>query len=513
MALPNWLSAIYDADEMRASDAWAINEVGVPSLELMEAAGAALATRVAEIASPGPIRVVCGKGNNAGDGFVAARHLRDSGHEVDVLLLWPADELKGDSAANFAHVRGLAREIDGAEIKDALAGSGAVVDAIFGTGFSGAPRAPADAAIEAINECGSRVVATDIASGIDASTGEIEGACVDAEATVTFHGAKLGQWVAPGKWRSGDVRVVEIGIPSGAPIDPHAGLIRPEILERLPGRGAESNKFTSGQVLVVGGSRGLTGAVCMASEAAIRSGAGYATVALPAELEPIVEVKLTEVMSIGCEGADGALVPAAEKRILDAAEPASAVVVGPGLGRSTPAFALARAVVGKVAAPLLLDADGLNAHAGALESLRSRSAPTVLTPHAGELGRLLGRSAQQISAARVRSAGEAARASGSVVVLKGDDTIVTDGESVAVNAVASPGLATAGSGDVLSGTIAALMARGVEAFEAACTGVIAHARAGRRAAASVGVASVIATDVIASLPSGLDPEAGVGGRG
>jgi NAD(P)H-hydrate epimerase len=504
MALPSWLSPIYDADEMRASDAWAISDRGVPSLELMEAAGSALAAHTGELAEPGPVRVVCGKGNNAGDGFVAARLLRDSGYAVEVLLLWPGEELAGDSEANFARVEQLAREVGPRELPEALAGSGVVLDAIFGTGFSGSPRAPADVAIEAMNACGAPIVAADIASGVEAASGEVGGPAVKARATVSFHGAKLGQWIAPGKWHSGEVHTVAIGIPPGAPVEPHAGLIEPEVLALLPTRGARSNKFTSGQVLVVGGSRGLTGAVCMASEAAIRAGAGYATVAVPEELEAIIEVKLTEVMSIGCAGVSGGLGPDAAEAILEAAERAAAVVLGPGMGRSRGASELARTLAQQVTAPLLIDADGLNAHAGGLELLRARAAPTVLTPHAGELGRLLGRSGDEISTARLTSAREAAERGGVIVALKGDDTLVTDGVRVAVNRVASPGLATAGSGDVLSGTIAALLARGLAAFEATCAGVLAHARAGQHAAERVGVSSVIATDVISSLSTGLE---------
>ena len=493
---------------MRAIDAWAIADQGIPSLELMETAGSALALRAGELAQSGPVRIVCGKGNNAGDGFVAARLLAEGGHQVEVLLLWPAAELSGDAATNLSRAERLARHIDTAELGAALEGSGVVVDALFGTGFSGSPRPPADAAIAAMNSAGAPVVAADIASGVDAGAGEVQDAAVEAQVTVTFHAAKIGQWVAPGKWHSGEVEVAGIGVPDGVPVDPVAGLIGGEVLELLPKRGEQSNKFTSGQVLIVGGSRGLTGAVCMAADAAIRAGAGYATVALPAELEPIVEVKLTEVMSIGCAAAEGSLVPAAADAILAAAEGAAAVVLGPGMGRSEGAFELARILASRVQSPLLIDADGLNAHAGSLELLRARSATTILTPHAGELGRLLSCTATEVSAHRLASVREAAKRSGAVVALKGDDTLIADGARVAVNGLAAPGLATAGTGDVLSGTIGALLARGLDAFEATCAGVYGHARAGERAASKVGVSSVIATDVIASLPAGLSAPRG-----
>ena len=216
-------------------------------------------------------------------------------------------------------------------------------------------------------------------------------------------------------------------------------------------------------------------------------------------------------MSVGCPGGDGCLAPASAKAVLQAFEKAAAGVFGPGLGRDPGSVELAREVLPAIEAPLVLDADGLNAFAGELGRIAARTGPTVLTPHAGELGRLLGRDSEAVSAHRLASAREAARAAGAVVVLKGDDTIVTDGERVAVNGLSAPALATAGTGDVLSGMTAALLARGLEPFAAACAAVLAHARAGRDAAAErIGAAeSVIATDVIDSIPAGMLPDARV----
>jgi NAD(P)H-hydrate epimerase len=377
-----------------------------------------------------------------------------------------------------------------------------IVDAIFGTGFTGAPRAPADTAIEAINGCDAPVVAADIASGVDASTGEIEGTAVQADVTVSFHRAKVGHWIAPGKGHTGELRVAEIGIPAGAPGEPAAGVIADDVLALVPRRRPNSTKFDSGEVLVVGGSRGLTGAVCMAAEAAIRAGAGYATVAVPADLEPIFEVRLTEVMSRGFGGAEGRLGVHSADAILEAGQRAAAVVLGPGLGRDEGSLELARAVARGVEVPLLIDADGLNAHAERLETIAERARPTVLTPHAGELGRLLGRESREVDGHRLACVREAAERSQAIVVLKGDDSLVAEGGRLAISAGGSPGLATAGTGDVLSGTIGALLARGMEPFAATCAGVHAHQLAGRIAAQRQGAAeSVIATDVIAALPA------------
>jgi NAD(P)H-hydrate epimerase len=519
-----WLRGLYDAEGMRAVDRWAIEDQGVDSLTLMEAAGRAVAEAVARLAPQGPVRVVCGKGNNGGDGLVTARLLRGMGFEAEALLLWPADELSDDAAVKL---RRLTEALDrvrtspriprvsanagavevGDDIAARLAGSGAVVDAIFGTGFAGAPREPAASAIAAIataKEGGVPVVACDIASGVDAATGEVAGAVVEADLTVTFHGAKVGHYVAPGKWATGELAVAPIGIPAGAPQPAAAGVIEPAVLALAPRRGARSTKFSSGQVTIAGGSRGLTGAVRMSSTAAIRAGAGYATVAVPADLEPIFEAAEVEVMSRGISGPAGRLGTEGAEDLLAAFERAAAGVLGPGLGRDEDSLALAREVAPRIGAPLVIDADGLNAFAGQLDRLAARPARTILTPHAGELGRLLERDSAEIGERRLAAAKEAAAWSGAVVVLKGDDTIVTDGTRIAVNAVAAPGLATAGSGDVLSGLTAALLARGMEPFAAACAAVIAHARAGQEATRRVGAAeSVIATDVIGALPAGL----------
>ncbi len=405
--MEDWLTPIFDAAGMRAADSWAIEQQGIPSLDLMEAAGAAVAEAARDVAAPGVVRVVCGKGNNGGDGLVAARHLAETGYEVEALLLWPAAELSTDSRANLERFGGSVRELSAGEAPGALAGSGVVVDAIFGTGFSGAPRAPADAAIEAINGCGAPVVAADMPSGVDASTGEVAGVAATAAITVSFHAAKLGHWIAPGKACAGELRVAQIGIPGDAPAEPAGGVIGDEVLAATPRRQANSTKFDSGEVVVVGGSRGLTGAVCMAAEAAIRVGAGYATVAVPADLESIFELKLTEVMSRGFAGAEGRLGSASADAILESAHRAAAVVLGPGLGRHGDSLELARAVAQGVAVPLLVDADGLNAHAERLELIAERKAPTVLTPHAGELGRLLGRDSGEVepASARQRSRG------------------------------------------------------------------------------------------------------------
>jgi NAD(P)H-hydrate epimerase len=473
----------------------------------MERAGFALAARVAELAPDGLIVVVCGKGNNGGDGYVAARLLRQDGRDVRVLTTVPVEELRGDAAANAQRLPGPPPQPFAGS---ALADAAIIVDAILGTGFSGAPHGTAAEAIAALRETRAPVVAADVPSGVDASSGAVEGQAVRAAATVTFHASKPGLAINPGRDHAGTVHVADIGIPDGAPVDPpDVGITRAAVVRELPRRRPGSTKFTSGHVLVAGGSRGLTGAPCLASLAATRAGAGYVTACVPASLETIFEVKLTEVMTRGLPDAGGAHTQTGAAAVVAEAEKrGGALVLGCGLGRSDGAVAFARALARQAPVPLVLDADGLNAHAGRLEDLAAREHPTVLTPHAGELGRLLEIDSAAVEARRLEHARAAARRANAIVVLKGDDSLVAhpDGR-VAVSEGGAPALATAGTGDVLSGVVGAYLAKGMDAFHAACAAVFVHAAAGRVAAHEIGEEGVIASDVIAALPRALPPAA------
>jgi ADP-dependent NAD(P)H-hydrate dehydratase / NAD(P)H-hydrate epimerase len=498
VTLPAWLQGLPDPERMRATDAWAIQERGIPGVVLMERAGRGLADVVVGVAPEGPIAVACGKGNNGGDGYVAARLLREAGRDVRVLAVAGVEELRGDARAN-------AERVDGIEPFDAarLDGCAVAVDALLGTGFSGAPRGVVADAIGALNGAALDVVAVDVPSGVDAATGAVEGEAVRARATATFAAAKPGLWINPGKAHAGEVRVVDIGIPQGGPVEPpDVGLIDDAaLLDLLPSRAAGWTKFTSGHVLVAGGARGLTGAPCLAAEAAQRSGAGYVTACVPASLETIFELRLLEVMTRGLPDDDGAHTAAGVDAVIELARRGGALVVGPGIGRSNGAFAFAREVVARAEVAVVLDADGLNAHAGDLGALAGRPAPTILTPHEGELARLLDVESSVVQARRLEHVRAAASQSQAIVVLKGDDTLVADcGGLVAVSTGATGGLATAGTGDVLSGVLAAMLARELDPFAAACAGVRLHARAGIHAAHSKGVDGVIARDVIEALP-------------
>src|SRR3984885_9975542 len=330
-ALPAWTTPLLDAEQQRAADAWAI-ESGEPGIRLMERAGAGLADRLVKRVPDGRVVVVCGKGNNGGDGLVAARRLRDLGRDVDILMLAPGDELRGDARANFERVQGAGVAPFSA---GALDGAAVIVDAILGTGFSGEPREPARSAIEAINEArerGAVVIACDVPSGVDASTGEVLGPAVRAALTVTFHAAKPGLWIAPGKDHAGVVEVVPIGIGEDAPVVPRLGLIDAAVLDQVPRRGRESTKFAAGAVLVCGGSLGLTGAPCLASEAAQRAGAGYVTALIPASLNLVFEQRLLEAMSVPLPDDAGALNSDGLDQTLTRCDRAGALGLGLGVG-------------------------------------------------------------------------------------------------------------------------------------------------------------------------------------
>jgi hydroxyethylthiazole kinase-like uncharacterized protein yjeF len=499
--LPGWLQPLPGAAAMRAADAAAI-EAGTPGLALMERAGSGLAMLAAHLIPEGPIAVLCGKGNNGGDGFVAARLLHASGRDVRVFTTSAAEQSAGDAAANLARLAVRPRPFD----LESLDGCAGAIDALLGTGVEGAPRGAVARAIRVLTASGLPVVACDVPSGVNADTGAVPDpeTVVHARATVTFAAAKPGLWIAPGKAHAGTVNVIDIGVRAEA--GAQVGLLSDdEILEDLPSRAADSTKFTAGHVVVCGGSPGLTGAVCLAADAAMRSGAGYVTACVPHTLEPVFEIKLTEVMTRGVPEEGGRLEPDAADDVVDAVTARGGVLVlGGGLGRTDGALACARDVALRAPGPLVLDADGIAAFAGDPEALAARTAPTLVTPHAGELARLLGTTSAAIDAERLNSVRDAARRAGAIVVLKGDDTLIATPEGlVAVSAGGAPALATAGTGDVLAGVCGAFLAAGLEPFHAACAAVRAHLLAGRAAATPHGPDGVIASDVIAALPGAI----------
>jgi NAD(P)H-hydrate epimerase len=484
---------LYTAEEMRAAEGAFEGE----TLELMERAGTATAeTILARYPEARSVAVWCGTGSNGGDGLVVARKLREAERDVHARLVGDEQKLAGDSAENLRRAReaGIAFVEEGAE-------ADLVVDALFGTGFAGRPRKEAAAAIEELNDLGSPVVSVDVPSGVDASTGEVAGSAVRAELTVTFHERKVGLVVAPGRFHVGEVVVADIGLRAA---ETRHNRVSAEILGLVPRRREEDNKYTAGSVVVVGGSAGKTGAACLAAEASLRAGAGICTACVPASLSPVFEQRLLEVMTLSCPDEKGVMTLDAADAILEAAERAGAVALGPGLGRTDGTRALVGYLLDRLDRPIVLDADGLWALVGHLDWVFSRDAPTVLTPHEGELAHLLGRKSDWVRARRLHAVQAGADDVGAVLLLKGADTLVAaPGRGVLVSALGTPGLATAGAGDVLTGIVAAFLSKRMEGRMAAAAAAAAQGVAARAAAETHGSAGLLAGDVVEALSPAL----------
>lgn len=416
-------------------------EAGHDVPTLMERAGRAVAEEVLRRwPDARAFGAVCGGGANGGDGRIALEVLRAAGRET-------AEGTAGD----------------------------VLIDALFGTGFHGEPRREAAAQIEALNAAGRPVVAVDLPSGVNADTGEIDGVAVRADVTVTMHARKVGLEVAPGRFNAGEVVVADIGLEQR---ETATRLVTQDVLRLVPAKGDRDNKYSAGAVLVVGGSPGLGGAVTLTATAAFRADAGYVTVCSDEQPQLLEAVKR----------------PLADA--LEASEKHGALAIGPGLGRGEERRALVRRLLEETDLPAVVDADGLDG----LEPF-ARTAPTVLTPHAGELGRLLGRESAEIDAHRLEAVREAAARFGCVCLLKGADTLVAaPGEGMLVARLTHPSLATAGTGDVLTGVVAAFLAKGMDPRFAAAAGALACDRAAGLAPRR----GLVASDVAALLPRALD---------
>ena len=437
------LEPLYSAEEARRA------EEGHDVAELMERAGAALAREVLErYPDARRFAVVCGGGSNGGDGRIAARILREAGRDaVETTAVEQAD---------------------------------VIVDALFGTGFHGEPREEAAATIARIHAAPAPVVAVDVPSGVDASTGEVAREAVRAELTVTFHGRKVGLAVAPGLFHAGEVVVADIGL---AELETEHRLVTPAVLDLVPAKRPEDSKYTAGSVLVAGGAPGLTGAARLAATAAFRADAGYVAVAVPEPSLAVVEATLLEPVKVTWEQA------------LDAAAKAQALAIGPGLGRDAAAARIREQLLGAGDHALVLDADALHGLEPGDWGPRA-----VLTPHAGELARLLGEDSAWVGAHRLEAARRGAERFGCVCLLKGADTIVAAPRQGVLVAVAdAPGLASAGTGDVLTGILAAFLAKGIEPRLAAAAAATAHALAAR----SLPQRGLLASDVVDALPKVL----------
>jgi len=572
---------LFSVAQMQAADGLAV-ESTVPGLLLMENAGRAVAEVAAGLAAqaaPGraassqsrhrgalsaaPITILVGKGNNGGDGLVAARHLAERGFTVEIVLAEPGEALTGDALVNLkaladrTSIRPTVFSGESSDLEPLLARSSVVIDALLGTGAKGAPREPAATVIRLVNKAragasgkatpptGPSVLAVDLPSGLDADTGQAAKPCIRADATVTLAGVKTGLALPEAAPYVGRLYLALIGIPedcleralarsgggaAATPSPPTHWLLPAAAATFLPARPATGHKGTFGHVWAVAGSPGYTGAAALVGLGALRSGAGLATMVCPEGCRPVIASALPELLTRGLpEGPDGRLVGASAGDLalmLDGAGKdgrGMALVVGPGLGSSPEVAAFVSAILRGPGRrlPLVLDADALNAIAlagsdavtGLLSSVLG-SSRVVVTPHPGEMSRLVGRPVAEIQADRLGTARRAARAWGVIVVLKGAGTVVAapDG-AVWLNATGNPGMATAGSGDVLAGAIGTFLAQGLPPLEAALVAVSAHGLAGDLAARDVGGRGLLASDIAHRLPRALDSLAEATGYG
>jgi ADP-dependent NAD(P)H-hydrate dehydratase / NAD(P)H-hydrate epimerase len=486
---------VYDAAGAKAIDAQAIALLGGSGESLMRSAAAAAARVVrGRFAAAQRVVVATGSGNNGGDGYEVARLLQASGRSVRIVGV-SARPASGDAATMLAGALAagvaLSERPDGL-IADDLDDADLIVDALLGTGGTGAATGAVAEAITAICASDLPVVALDVPSGIDASTGELPGVAVRADVTVSFNAVKLGLLIAPGCEFAGDVIVVPIGIPEQVEVAP-AAIAVADGRELLPGRGTGGSKYDAGALLVIGGSVGMAGAPALVAGAALRAGAGVVTVLVPEAIQPTVAGSLREAMVRPLASSR------VDRQIADYAERARAVVLGPGLGREPGTDEVVRATLA-LDRPLIVDADALWWVAREPALLRQRTAPTVITPHAGEAANLLGVEAEWIAEHRLETVRALVETTGSVVLLKGRDTLVLSPEGrLGVRALGSAALATAGSGDVLAGIIGACLARGADSWTAAIAGAAAHVQSARTATAVRRGGAIIAGDLIEHL--------------
>ncbi len=501
-------------DEGAALDR-AAEAAGVSVKRLMEAAGKAVADAAKEMLGAGSTRrvvVFCGGGNNGGDGLVAARLLHKRDCKVSVALAADPKQLDGLPAAQFVKLPKAVpmRVIKSAsDAEAALKGADLVIDALLGTGLRGAPREPVAAAIRCINDAGVPVLAVDVPSGLSSDTGQPLGETIRATVTVTLQEMKLGLALQPGAWFAGDIAIAPIGIPEAAlaAVTSQSSLLEEAMVrDWLPRRAPWAHKGDCGRVLVIAGSVGMTGAATLTSMAALRAGAGLVYLAIPQSLNAILESKATEVITLPMpETISHSLSEAASPVLMEQVERCEVVALGPGMSQHPETVSLICRLVRDIERPLVLDADGITAVAGDFSALFDRRSPTILTPHPGEAGRLLGQSAHDVQRNRPAAAWALAAGSHAITVLKGARTLIAEPDGhLWINPTGGPGLATAGTGDVLTGTIAGLLAQGADLAPAACAGVYVHGLAGDIATAALGVRSVIASDVLDALPEAFE---------
>ena len=508
------------AEEMREIDRCTIEDLGVPGLLLMENAGLGVLRVVEQLLSESKgkrVTILCGRGNNGGDGMVVARHLFNRGILMGVYLVGKKESVKGDARINIQILESCGIDISEIHEKKDLrriTQADIIVDALLGTGITGEVRGLMAHIIDWVNRSSRPVVSVDLPSGLHCDDGSYQGACVRADRTVTMAEMKRGLALPPGRELAGKVTVVDIGAP--AFVSESAGiktfLVEPEdIRRRLPQRPPAAHKGDFGKILVLAGSPGMTGAATLASLAALRVGSGLTILGIPRSLNTILEEKLTEVMTKPLpETPQGTLSLDAEAEIDALLEWADVLAIGPGLSTVSETAELIRRIVKKTMIPMIIDADGLNAFSGREDILEKKKSPRVITPHYGELSRLNGLSINDIAKNRVEVARESAARFGGTVVLKGSPTVIGDSDGcVFVNPTGNSGMATPGTGDVLTGMIVGFLGQGCSTLDASLCSVYLHGLAGDMGAQAVGQRSLIAGDLIDFLSTALlDTEEG-----
>jgi hydroxyethylthiazole kinase-like uncharacterized protein yjeF len=502
-------------EEMRNLDAVTIKEIGIPSLVLMENAGRGIVDELQD--SFGDLHgleivIVCGSGNNGGDGLVAARYLDSLGADVELFLTCEERGVKGDAKTQLKlvenlgmPVRTVAEKKSLSALKRSLAGADVVIDAILGTGARGNLSGHLNHVVSLLNESQGFRVAVDAPTGVEMDAGALLGEAFDADLTVTFGLPKRGHFLYPGRAFCGRLAIVDIGIPRRALENAGISLVfmeEEDARSLLPVRPPDAHKGSCGTVLIVAGSEGFTGAAALAGQAALKCGAGLVHLGIPASLNDILEAKLTEVItkpleetevrSLSSEGFD---------RIIELAGKAKCVALGPGLGRHPDTQKLVRKLLMRLDLPVVLDADGINAIAGSPDILRKRKWPTVITPHPGELGRLIGESPATINADRVEYARRYAKEWDVVLLLKGAPTVTAHPVGFAcINSTGNAGLASGGTGDVLTGAIASFITQGCDPLHSAVAGAYFHGLAADEASSEIGEIGLSAEDVLEFLP-------------
>jgi hydroxyethylthiazole kinase-like uncharacterized protein yjeF len=515
---------ILSADEMREADRLTTARYGIPSATLMENAGASVAEFIAQRwpkFAQRRIVILCGKGNNGGDGFVTARHLLELGAKPEVYLFATPEEMRGDAATNCRRWQDMSGALrlarnsgDLQDVKPALEGAYIIVDALLGTGTRGAVEGFYAEAIEAVNKrrgpVRSAVVAVDIPSGLVADTGEAMGACINATFSITFTAPKTGMIVGTASDHTGQVVVRDIGSPPELIDEVGKSNVRwidwREVSVFAVPRRADANKGNYGHALITAGSVGKSGAAVLASWAALRVGAGLVTVATPEPVLPIVAAHTPEIMTEPLPATDVGSISMRSfeyERFAKLLKGKRALAIGPGLSTHDETQQFVRSVVGSRTVPMILDADGLNAFAGRAQELRNGSGPLALTPHPGEMARLLSCGIPNVQAERLEVARKSAADWSAIVILKGQQTVVAaPGGQVFVNSTGNPGMGTGGTGDVLTGMLAGLTAQfGVTPWvRVLAFGVYLHGLAGDIAYADTGEAPLMASDLIRAIP-------------